>query len=137
MKERIDEFAPCGVFCGACPSYNKTCAGCSSEKKEQNRSSKWNCKLRNCCYIEKKVNYCAECDEFPCKKLKKRLIDSHPEDERYKYRHEIPDIYKNFKEMDLMSFLENQKKRWSCPSCGEIVYFYKYKCSKCGKKVNV
>lgn len=35
MKERKSALAPCGVFCGACPSYEKTCLGCASESKEQ------------------------------------------------------------------------------------------------------
>lgn len=137
MRERVDELAPCGVFCGACPSYNKTCNGCSTENEEQKRISKWRCKVRNCCYDEQKKNYCIECDKFPCKNLRKKLINTHPEDERYKYRHEIPEIFKEMKEIGIENYFEYQKKRWSCPSCGGIVYFYKYQCSECGKKVIV
>ena len=30
------ELAPCGVFCGACPSLGKSCLGCASDDKRQN-----------------------------------------------------------------------------------------------------
>ena len=46
MKDRTSEVAPCGVLCAACPSFGKTCLGCASENKNQNRISKWNCKIR-------------------------------------------------------------------------------------------
>jgi len=137
MRERINELAPCGVFCGACPSYTKTCAGCPSENTEQKRTSKWNCKIRNCCYHEQKIHYCIACDAFPCSIHRKKLIDSHPDDAKYKYRHEIPEIFAKMTEMDTEDYLAFQKKRWSCPSCGGIVCFYKYTCSECGKKVIV
>ena len=137
MRGQTDVQAPCGVFCGACPSYNKTCAGCASEKKVQQRKSKWSCKIRNCCYNEKELSYCAYCDQFPCKTLTKKLIDSHPGDERYTYRHEIRNVFTKLKDMEFDCFLEYQNKRWSCPSCGGRVYFYTYACSECGKKVTV
>jgi hypothetical protein len=40
LDNRYNELAPCGVFCGTCPSYNKTCKGCASEDKEQARCGK-------------------------------------------------------------------------------------------------
>ena len=135
MEKRLNELAPCGVYCGACPSFNKTCLGCASESKNQKRTSKWGCAVRNCCYIDKEINYCIECDNFPCKRIKKKLIDTHPNDIRFKYRHEIPDIFVKMKEMKLEDFLEFQEERWSCPHCGSIVHFYKYKCSNCGEEV--
>ena len=134
MKNRKAELAPCGVFCGACPSYKKTCLGCASESKEQKRTSKWGCKVRNCCYNSQNKNYCIECDDFPCEKIRNKLIDTHPGDIKYKYRHEIPEIFVKMKEMEVEDYLEFQKKRWTCPSCGGIIHFYKYECSKCGKK---
>jgi hypothetical protein len=75
MKERINELAPCGAFCGACPSFAKSCDGCSSENVGQKRTSKWSCIVRNCCY-DKNMSYCAECDQFPCAKLKKKIINT-------------------------------------------------------------
>lgn len=137
MKERKSALAPCGVFCGACPSYEKTCLGCASESKEQNRTSKWGCKIRICCYTNQKKNYCIACGDFPCKKIRKKLLDSHPGNPKFQYRHEIPEIFAKLKEMTVEDYLEFQKNRWVCPHCGGLVHFYDYRCSECGKNVMV
>lgn len=120
MEERISELAPCGVFCGACPSYKKSCLGCASENKDQKRTSKWNCKVRTCCYGIKRNNYCIECDKFPCVKINKKIIGSHSRDVRFKYRHEIPRLFEKMKEMRADEYLEFQRERWKCPSCGGL-----------------
>ena len=135
MKSRRNKLAPCGVFCGVCPSFDKTCLGCASENKDQKRTSKWNCKIRNCCYNEKNKNYCIECDDFPCKTHKEKLIHSHPNNPKYKYRHEIPENFKKMEEMDLESYLEYQDKKWSCTRCGARIEFYHNRCVECGKKM--
>lgn len=126
------ELAPCGVFCGACPSFEKSCHGCSSQMK-QKRKSKWSCKLRSCCYSVKKINFCFECDEFPCKELRRKLIDSHSEDPKYEYRHEVIENSKKFTELGLKRYLEYQNEKWVCPSCHQgRIQWYIYKCNKCG-----
>ena len=131
---RINELAPCGVFCGACPSFDKTCKGCASEDKNQKRQSKFSCKIRDCCYSEKHLDFCIACDQYPCKKINKRIIEPHSDDPRYTYRHEIPAIFAKLKTMDLDDYLEFQKRRWQCNSCEGTVQFYHYKCGTCEKK---
>jgi hypothetical protein len=129
------ELAPCGVFCGSCPSYKLTCLGCPSENKNQKRTSKWGCKVRTCCYTVQNKNFCIECDQFPCNQHRKKLLDSHPGDPRFKYRHEILDNFKKLKELGIEDYLEYQRRKWACPSCGGLIYMYHYKCSQCGKHV--
>lgn len=135
MKDIPNELAPCGVFCGACPSFDTTCLGCPSESREQKRTSKWGCKIRKCCYEDKKIDFCCFCTQFPCKKINKKLLDSHPGEMKFRYRHEIPKNMEILKEMDLMDYLNYQNQRWSCPSCRGTVRFYHYKCDTCGKEV--
>jgi hypothetical protein len=132
-----NELAPCGVFCGACSSFNKTCLGCSSESRNQKRTSKWGCKIRKCCYEDKKIDYCGYCTLFPCDELNRKLIDSHPGDSKFKYRHEIPENMKKLRELGFNGYLKYQKKRWACPTCGGTVMFHRYKCGECGKEVIV
>lgn len=132
MNQRIVELAPCGVYCGACPSFDKTCKGCASEDRNQNRSSKWSCKIRTCCYDQKKLDYCIDCEKFPCTIIDKKLISSHTYDPRYKYRHEIPNIFSNLKMITVENYLEYQRQRWKCDSCGGRISFYNYTCEKCG-----
>jgi Protein of unknown function (DUF3795) len=132
MNGRRNEVGPCGVFCAACPSFNKTCIGCPSENKEQKRTSKWNCKIRQCCYEIKKLDYCAYCEDFPCSIIKKKLIKSHIGDDRFKYRHEISDNNEKIKLSGIDEFIKIKKKDYLCDQCGGTICFYHYKCDQCG-----
>jgi len=69
--------------------------------------------------------------------IDKKLLHSHLGEKKYKYRHEIPDIFEKIKELGEDEYLKYQKQRWSCPFCGGTVNFYHYKCSRCGKEVFV
>lgn len=137
MNQIVTELAPCGVFCEACPSFNKTCLGCASESKEQHRTSKWGCKIRECCYDKKEKDFCIDCDQFPCRISRKKLLDTHRGDPKFKYRHEIPEIFPKIREMGIANYLEYQRRRWACPSCGGMVHFYHYTCSKCCKEARI
>lgn len=130
-----NELAPCGVFCGACPSFTKTCLGCPSESRNQKRTSKWECKIRKCCYQEKNITFCGYCPQFPCDKIKKKLIDSHAGEAAFKYRHELPENITKLRELGVTEYLTYQNQRWTCPSCGGRVTFYQSKCSECGREV--
>ena len=125
------ELAPCGVYCGACPSFGISCNGCSSEK-EQKRKSKWNCNLRTCCYTVKKYCFCIECDQFPCEEHRKKLLNSNAGDPRFKYKHDVIENFQNLTELGIENFLEDQNARWECPSCKGKIHWYYYKCNNCG-----
>ncbi len=129
---RINELAPCGVFCGACPSFERSCLGCPSEDQDQKRISKWSCRIRKCCYENKNLDYCIYCDEFPCKIIKKKLLDTHMEDPRFAYRHEVIKIFPKLLELGEEHYHQYQKDRWICPICAGRVLFYEYRCIACG-----
>ena len=63
-----DLVAMCGLYCGACPSYQKKkCPGC-----RENHSARW-CATRTCA-LEKHCGSCADCGMYPdpgtdCRKL--------------------------------------------------------------------
>lgn len=135
MKNRKNEVAPCGVFCAACPSFKKSCLGCSSEDKDQKRKSKWSCKIRQCCYDKMKIDYCAYCEDFPCKLINQKIIKSHEGDNRFKYRHEVPDNLEKIKLLGTDDFIKLKKKDYLCKYCGGSVVFYHYKCKQCGKDI--
>lgn len=134
-NERINELAPCGVFCGACPSFGRSCLGCPSEDQNQKRISKWSCKIRSCCYENMNLNYCIRCAEFPCKRIKKKLLETHVEDPRFSYRHEVTRIFPKLLELGEEQYYKYQKSRWICPVCEGRVIFYEYICVACGLKV--
>ncbi|MGE5329100.1 MAG: DUF3795 domain-containing protein [Deltaproteobacteria bacterium] len=86
-NERINLVAPCGIDCGICelnmckdnkqlldylvskgiPKEKLPCEGC--------RSAQGICPVISCkcetykCFIDKKIDFCYECKEFPCEKL--------------------------------------------------------------------
>jgi hypothetical protein len=128
-----DSISICGLYCGACPTFNKTCYGCRSEVRNPEHLSKFECKIRRCC-LEKKGNpFCGLCEKYPCKKLTK-LIESHPKDDKYSYRHEIPSNLQNIHSKGWKTWLKEQEEKWKCPECGGVVQFYTYKCADCDYK---
>jgi hypothetical protein len=133
VNRKFNDLAPCGVFCGACPSYEKSCRGCASEDTKQKRKSKWGCKIRNCCYEIKKLDFCIECDQFPCNIFNTKLLSTHFNDPKFTYRFEIPLISKNLKMIGIDKFHEFQLERWKC-ECGGTILFYDYKCIKCNNE---
>ena len=132
QNSRNRELAPCGVFCGACPSFGHTCLGCPAEDHNQKRISKWSCKIRRCCYETKQLNYCIQCAQFPCQIIQKKLLQTHGEDPRFVYRHEITRIFPKLLELGEKQYHQYQISRWTCPGCGGRVVFYEYRCPNCG-----
>jgi hypothetical protein len=133
-ETRNCELAPCGVYCGACPSFGRTCSGCPSEDLDQKRTSKWSCKIRTCCYETKGHTYCIQCAEFPCKTISKKLLDSHPGEPRFSYRHEITDVFPKLLQLGEAKYHQFQRDRWICPECSGRVVFYHFRCRDCEKE---
>ena len=128
--------APCGIYCGACPSFGKTCLGCASLVQDggQKRISKWSCKLRVCCYEEKGLQYCSQCQDFPCAKHQKKLMVSHPADPRFQYRRDVPHNLILLQKLGTEAYLTQMAEKYTCPHCGGQVVWYHYRCSECGKE---
>ena len=61
-------FAACGINCGLCPRYytvgQSRCPGCAGEGFSDVHPT---CGVLSCCQ-RKGLEYCFQCDEFPCKK---------------------------------------------------------------------
>ena len=56
----------CGLNCGLCPMYlNKNCLGCGCG--EENHS----CKIARCSMEHNGIEYCFQCNEYPCEKYEK------------------------------------------------------------------
>jgi putative acetyltransferase len=103
----------CGVFCGGCPAYQKTCYGCRSASRGplQKRKSKWNCKKR-ICMIKNQLNHCGECFKLSCVLRK-------PLEKRYLQNYNI-DLAKNCRQIRSLgshSWIQSQKQKFTCPHC--------------------
>lgn len=58
-------FSLCGLNCGLCPMFlNKYCPGCGGGEGNQS------CKIARCSMEHNGVEYCFQCDEYPCPKYK-------------------------------------------------------------------
>jgi hypothetical protein len=53
--------ARCGLACEVCKHFNRECLGCEKENRLKSR-----CLIFNCAK-EKRIQYCIQCQEFPCK----------------------------------------------------------------------
>jgi hypothetical protein len=53
--------ARCGLACEVCKHFNQECLGCEKENRLNNR-----CLIFHCAE-EKNIQYCIQCQEFPCK----------------------------------------------------------------------
>ena len=126
----IEDFAYCGLFCGACKYFlAKECFGCKS-----NKPPSWSvsCQMRICA-ISKKVSYCAECSKYPCEIISSYYGNYIKQGNLYRI------LAKNNSEMirkkGAVNWLEVQKKRWRCPKCGNNFSWIMTRCSKCHTKI--
>jgi hypothetical protein len=132
MEEKL--IAPCGINCAVCSAYQsmdkdlnklgfrrKYCPGCIPRGK--------NClHMGHQCELlrEGKVRFCFECDTFPCKRLKAL-------DKRYsgKYRTNVIENLKNIQANGMDAFLEKEKVKWRCPTCGGVICCHSGQCLSC------
>ena len=132
----INLIAPCGMNCRLCWGYireKNTCPGCLRIDNKESQKSKYRttCKIRNCEKINGgKTKYCSgSCDSFPCARLN-RL------DKRYrtKYGMSMIDNLKMINEFGIRHFIQNEKQKWICPECGEMICVHRAACLSCGYK---
>ncbi len=124
-------FAPCGMNCKVCYKHcytKKPCDGClkTDEGKPEHCRK---CKIKDCVKL-KGVSYCYECSEYPCKLIKNL-------EKSYNTRYGAS-LVKNshfVKANGLDTFMEQQKRRYTCPNCGGIISIHDSECSECQWRV--
>lgn len=128
MPDKIESemIAVCGVYFTACSAYLNTknpCPGCRAPKNEHTRKSCKNC-LKKECAFEQSLNWCFECEKFPCSKIKSL-------NKRYMENYNI-DLVQNGidAKSDMEIFLDNQRKRFTCDNCGGIIDQHSKICSE-------
>jgi hypothetical protein len=128
-KKNPTLIAPCGMNCRLCYAYarnKRACPGCRGDDSVKSKT-RVICRIKNC---EKMVQggywYCFICDSFPCERLKHL-------DKRYrtKYGMSMVDNLVHIKKFGIRHFIENEKERWTCPECGEIICVHKPQCLAC------
>ena len=124
--------APCGMNCRLCCAYTrdkKACPGCRGDDSVK-PITRVTCRIKNCEKIgQGKARYCFSCERFPCNKL------SHL-NERYrtKYGMSMIDNLEHIKKYGIKHFMSNEKERWTCPECRQLICVHKPQCLSCGHK---
>ena len=132
MKKEL--IAPCGMNCNVCSNYlaliNDTkakgvklpyCIGCRQRDKKCSFVKKKCKKL-----LKNKIEFCYECDEFPCELIIK-LGKGYEE----RYHMNMVDNLKYIKEHGMDEFLKAEKKKWECSKCGETICCHNGICYSC------
>lgn len=132
MPDKIEEyyFAPCGVNCFVCYVHlknKKPCNGCYGIDDNKPERCK-QCKIKQC-VANKKIKYCFECNEFPCKSIK-NLEKSYIS----RYFVSVLDNSQKVKDIGLIEFLANEKNKWNCSVCGGVITQHGNYCSECEGK---
>jgi hypothetical protein len=126
----VELIAPCGMICGLCMCYlreKNTCMGCRSGD-EGKAKSVLACSIRKCEIVsESESGFCSDCTKLPCPRLK-RL------DARYreKYRMSMLENLRAIHEDGVGPFVESERQRWRCPTCGGMQCVHTAECINCG-----
>jgi hypothetical protein len=124
--------APCGMNCRLCRAYQReknSCPGCYRDDRF-NVITRVNCKIKNCATIKSgQVKFCFACEQYPCGNLKHL-------DKRYrtKYGMSMLENLENIERSGIRAFIRQEKKKWACPECGEILCVHQESCSSCGHR---
>jgi len=128
-----DLIAPCGMNCGICKAYLAYSRGVPKERGKVTHCSgclprNKNCFIKRGCkkLAKNKVKFCYECNDMPCANLE-RL------DRRYRTRYNMSMVenLKELKEKGINQFLRNQRKKYNCPACGDVISVHDGKCYAC------
>ena len=129
----------CGIFCRACDHYfantdegkhlqkniniservlKHPCKGCKADNRKEICVYCVDCNVR-ICSIEKGIEICTECNEYPCDKLERFItgLEHHKEASRA--------LAEN-KNLSFEAWYELLDKRWTCPKCGKNFSYYDF-----------
>jgi hypothetical protein len=122
--------APCGMNCRLCRAYGRdrnACPGCRGDDSLKPKTRVL-CRIKTCGKIARGgARYCFRCDSFPCDRLNSL-------DKRYRTRYGMSmiDNLRSIGQLGIRRFLENEKRRWACPECGEVICVHEPQCLSCG-----
>ena len=131
-QENIDiiMFAPCGMNCKVCYKHcyhKKPCDGCLKSDRGKPEHCR-RCKIKDCVKA-RDLSYCYACSDYPCK-LIKNLEKSY----KKRYQASLMENSEIVKNQGLEVFMEQQKKKYTCSTCGGVISIHDKECSECQEK---
>jgi hypothetical protein len=79
------------------------------------------------CAAERHINFCIECEEYPCNELK-QFQSAMP------HRIELLTNLERIKSVGYQQWLKEIREHYTCPQCQSINSTYDSKCRKCGQE---
>jgi len=148
MQEKKELAAPCGLYCGVCAVYmahrdnnlefkqrlttvynvgvdDIRCKGCLSDEPFVYCHT---CTIR-ACVIEKGIEGCHQCDDFPCKSIEDFPL---PVGKRVILR-AIP----TWRELGTERWMEEEERHYHCPHCGYALFRGARRCRNCKEPVDL
>jgi hypothetical protein len=98
--------SPCGIYCKACPRYrdDKSCRGCRVDARHNN------CDIYDCCVTIGGMDFCHQCEYFPCERLKK-FIAFNPGKFFAHFRHIAIENLKRIRDIGHVTWAKEMHKR--------------------------
>jgi len=135
--------AVCGLYCEACSLYIATkedparltalakmfqlpeeemrCYGCRSEKRGPYCTT---CRMFVCA-AERGIDFCGDCDEYPCDMLKAFQAER-------PHRAELWEDLERIRDVGYAQWMTEKREHYACPQCATLNSAYDLKCRKCG-----
>ncbi|MCR5172999.1 MAG: DUF3795 domain-containing protein [Oscillospiraceae bacterium] len=131
-----DMIAPCGLDCSLCSMAQKKedpCPGCNGPaEKKPDFCASW-CGIMRCTKRkEKGYTYCDECPDYPCEDVMEKETRY---TSQYPLRESPLENLKMIREKGMDQFLEQERRNWSCGTCGSPVNVHTGICSGCGADI--
>ena len=132
MEMRKDLIAVCGMNCRICVGYfgytmsgkkrKHPCSGCRSTNKSCSFVKK-RCRKT----LKREVNYCFECEDFPCE-----IIEKLDKAYRERYKMSMIENLNSIEEKGIEKFLESEEEKYRCDECGGVICVHTDRCYECG-----
>lgn len=125
---RTNLIAPCGMNCELCQAYQGKGLKCYGCRNDSCRISCKNCFILKC---KNKDNFCFECKNYPCSRLKKL-------DKRYKikYKMSMLENLEFIRVNGINKFIKQQDERYKCNQCGKLKTVHQEYCIYCSNTKN-
>ena len=130
-----DMIAPCGLDCSLCGfahAKEKPCLGCiAGGDTKPAFCASW-CRIVPC---EKRTKngyaYCDECPDYPCEDMMER-------ETRYTTAYPLKESpmqnLRDIRALGMEAFLEREREKWTCRTCGGPICVHNGLCRDCGRK---
>ena len=130
--------APCGLNCSLCGralAETDPCPGCNGPDENKPEFCRARCGIILC--RKRRENgyvYCDECPDYPCEDVLEK-------ENRYTSQYPLYESpgrnLRDIRALGMDRFLKNEREKWTCRECGQIIAVHTGVCSGCGKQYGV